>query len=357
MNNFKAVFVKGFSKLIIYKILPLLWPTLNKIFRLLSTQSHYIPPKSKVFTSALLMTNKSGVKLYQGINLTDSAEGWLKTSQGIKKVNLVSEYIYSKEDLIVVSTNYFKHKNLHLKCFIPIILLAIKIRTKNRPVWVMMGDSFLLKSAIPACILVSICGGSIILQSSTMSEAKRFGLIYPAGPYIWTINYKNKHLFESKLSWENKDNLAIFAVSGDEIRKDIYLNYRKKLRLQNFEVIGTDGSIGWDDYCYIISCAKININTSLTKKLMLVKSGSLKDLLPRTYVTGRIFEGFCSGAVVITNANQVLLNLGFIENLDYLDLDELIMNNFELPHNDILKEIARSGNEKFNTIVAPMDKN
>jgi len=356
MSNFKQVLLKHFSELLVYKALPIFWPTLNKIFRLFSTQSNYIPPKSRVFTSALLLSNKPDIKLYQGINLTDSAEGWLKNFHGIKKINIVSEFIYTNEELIVVSTNYFKHKNLHMKFFLPIIFLAIKIRVKNRPVWIMMGDSFLLKSAIPASILVSICGGSLILQSSTISEAKRFGLIYPAGPYIWTVNYENKHFFEPKLSWEDKDNLAIFAVSGDQIRSELYLKYKDKLSLQNFEVRGTDGSIGWADYCYFISSAKININTSLMKKIMLDKLGSLKDLLPKTYVTGRIFEGFCSGSVVITNANQVLSDLGFIKNLDYLDLDELIMNNFELPHDGLLKEIAIRGNKKFNTIIKPINK-
>lgn len=217
-----------------------------------------------------------------------------------------------------------------------------------------MGDSFLLKTAVPASIIVSICGGALIIQSSTTTECKKFGLIYPHGSTIWTINFQNKYVFESNLKWSQRKKIAIFAVSGDNLRKDLYLKYKKYLMLQNFEVIGTDGSISWKDYCTAIQSSALNINTSLIKKNMKAKLQNLTRKLPKTYVTGRIFEGFCSGAVVITNSSEVLRELGFIVGLDYLDLDDLLRNNFVLPSTIDLENIAKRGNKKFNNLIKPI---
>lgn len=285
------------------------------------------------------------------MNLSKSAEDWLVETQKFTNVKVTSKFNFNHEDIIVVSSNYFKHKNHHLKLYFPIIVLALKIRKTNKPVWVMMHDAFLLKTSISACILVAVCGGSLILQTSTEQEAIEFGLIFPSGPHIWTINKKNILYFRKDVKWEEKNNLALFSISGDPERQRLYLNYSAALIIQGYEVRGTDGSLNWDEYCQLTKGAKLNINTSLIKKMMLEKLGKLRNRVPSTYVTHRVWEGFCSGAVVITNSNPVLNKLGFIQNLHYLDLNLILSQAFVLPDDTILNQIAKSGYLHFNKII------
>jgi hypothetical protein len=115
MNNFvkiKFALQKFLSKFTIYKILPLIWPLISNLLKLFTLQSKFIPPGSMYFDSALLLTNKKGIKLYQGINLTEAAKGYLETYHGIKNVNIKSEFTYGKEDIIIISTNFSNIKTI-----------------------------------------------------------------------------------------------------------------------------------------------------------------------------------------------------------------------------------------------------
>ena len=76
-------------------------------------------------------------------------------------------------------------------------------------------------------------------------------------------------------------------------------------------------------------------------------------LLPNFVATHRIWEGFCSGSVVITNKNSILDSLGFKPKYHYIDLDEMLDNNFKLPIDQELYQISTAGNKLFMSLIAP----
>jgi len=77
----------------------------------------------------------------------------------------------------------------------------------------------------------------------------------------------------------------------------------------------------------------------------------LKNRASAFTVSSRVFEGFCSGSVVVTNVNPVLSSVGFESGVHYLDVSLLQNSTFSLQNKVFLKSIANAGNDLFLSII------
>ena len=341
-----------YSHLIINKILPTIWPSLSKQLRYISKSKSLIIPSGSRFKSANVLVGRSRDEV-RGLDLTNATIQWARYNLEIADVSVSRELLKQKKDVVIVTHDWLKFKAGHHKLFLNIFLMSIRIRIRKQPVWILLGDAFNLQWTIAASILVSMCGGAIILQSNTSKEALDFGLVFPVGPVLWTLNSYNFRQFYSKVDWFKRTRVAVFSKSGDGIRADIYNNYGKFLSEQEYKVEATEHQLSWSDYQELIKSSRLIINTSLLQDSVKNRNKKISHMLPNFVLTHRIWEGFCSGCVVITNKNSILDSLGFRPKYHYVDLDEMLGSNFKLPSDDELHKISSAGGKLFMSLIAP----
>ena len=354
-SNLRIIFRKihwKYSHLIIKKILPTLWPILSKQLRYISKRKSLVIPSGSRFESANVLVGKKRYEA-KGPDLVNATIQWAKYNMEIADICVSNKLLKQKKDIVIVTHDWLKFKVGHHKLFLNIIFVSIRLRIRKQPVWILIPDAFNLQWSIAASILVSVCGGAIILQSNTSKEALNFGLVFPVGPVLWTLNSYNYNEFSAKVDWLKRERVAIFAKSGDGIRADLYNNYGKFLSEQEYKVEATEHQLSWSDYQELIKSSRLIINTSLLQDSVKKRNKKISHMLPNFVLTHRIWEGFCSGSVVITNKNSILDSLGIRPKYHYVDLDEMLGSNFKLPSDDELHKISSAGGKLFMSLIAP----
>lgn len=348
-RNLLITFKRSYANFVIMKILPTLWPICSKFLGIVSKNNTLVYPQKGIFRSATIMVGLG--KVPKSLNAVQSAVGWIKHTLEITDLEVSQKSPRESSEVVIVTLDWLKLKSSHIFLFIPTIMFALKLKRRNQKVWILPLDTFNLQWTIPSCILSAVCGGAVILQSNTSQEAQRFGLVFPSGPHLWTLNKSNFSLFYSNLPWNERNRIAVFAKSGDDIRIEIYDKYHKFIELQNYQVRTTSHELDWQKYRDLIKSSRICINTSLLQKVVFDRVGKLARNLPKNVVTFRIWEAFCSGSVVITNVNPVLGELGFLPQTHYLDLDALLSVKLSLPDEAELMEIATRGQKRFLEVI------
>jgi|688.fasta_scaffold277231_2 hypothetical protein len=354
---------------VIRYLLTISWPLFVKYFAYKANKSELVVPKANRFKSATILcdspespeiqiskawrkrgviTNSSHFSL---IHLK-AAKSWAESTLKIDNVQFSSDLDSIRSDVLIITGDWLKSKNAHLKFFIPVFKAARKLKSGNIPVWFMQGDTYRLETIIPASILVANCGGAVVLQQSTKNEASKFGIPFPFGPHIWTLNPGNQKMFRSNINWRNREQIIIMAASGDNRRQELYNEFADQLKSAGWKVLATKQQYSWEDYKLVNKKSKVNVNTSLLQEVVVERLGLVRDRASKYTVTHRVFEGFCSGAVIVTNSNPILLELGFKVNEHYLDLDQLILNGFKLPSERVLEKVARAGNLRFQDLIS-----
>jgi len=303
---------------------------------------------SKVWKKRGVMADSSRFSLLH----LKAAKSWAESTLKIDYVEFSSDLNAIESDVLIITGDWLKSKNAHLKFFIPIFRAARKIKKCNVPVWFMQGDVYRLETIIPASILVANCGGAIVLQHATKSEASKFGIPFPFGPHIWTLNPGNQKMFRSHINWRNREQIIIMAASGDNRRQELHNKFANQLESSGWKVLATNHQYTWEEYKLINKKSKINVNTSLLQEVVVERLRFLKNRASKYTVTHRVFEGFCSGSLVVTNSNPILLELGFHVNEHYLDLDQLILNGFQFPSDKILEKVALAGGSRFQDLMS-----
>ena len=353
--KFRRIFKKihwEYTHFVIKKVLPALWPSLSKQLMYISKRKSLVIPSGSKFKSANVLVGKKRYD-HPNVDLTNATIQWAKYNLEIADVCVSHKILKQRKDIVIVTLDWFKFKSGHHKLFLNIIFISIRLRIRKQPVWVLLADAFNLQWSIAASILVSACGGAIILQSNTSKEALNFGLVFPVGPVLWTLNSHNYTQFYSKVDWLKRKKMAVFAKSGDGVRVSIFENYSKFLSEQEYIVKGTEHQYTWNDYQELIKSSRIIINTSLLQNSVKKSNMKVAHMLPSFVVTHRIWEGFCSGCVVITNKNSILDSLGFQPKYHYVDLDEMLDNNFKLPSDYELYQISSAGHQLYMSLIAP----
>jgi len=339
--------VQIYEQIIIRYTLPILWPLISKILRGVSKKTIFIEPKSYIFNEVVVFTNSNARPKKRSLNYDILAKNWARNSLKISKVHVKSQLQEHSPDTYILTNEWFKSKKQHLYFFIPAIHLALRIRKKKKPVWILIGDTYNLKIVIPASILVALCGGSIVLQQNTKVDGEKFGIVHVSGPHFWLFTSANLDDFKSDIRWEMRKKILVIAASGDLNRLKFLEKNRDKLETLNYDIIETKHQYNWQQYRKILKDSRVNINSSLLQEHVIRQNYWIKRKLSKFTVTNRVWEGFCSGALVLTDDNPVLQFYGFKPNKHFLDLEEIEKSNFDLPDELTSARIAESGRKKF----------
>jgi hypothetical protein len=335
--------------LVISTALPLLWVIMGPWLRYNSQNSKYLPPKSSIFASAEILIGKKDIPIQANHTLlpAESAKSWAQNSMKIPKITVRTSHRDIEAEVLIVVGEWFKSIKPHLKLYLPAFLLAQRVKRKKIPIWFMLGDTYNLHVLIAASILVSICGGAIVLQQNTTEEASRFGIPHPAGPILWLINDGNKDQFMSKFPWKSRNQEIVFGVSGDIKRWNLYYQHSETLNRFGWTVTPTFRQYSWEEYLDLLKRSKVKIVTSLRQEAVSKRLRFLRSRSSEFFVSSRVFEGFCASNLVITNNNPTLQSLNFVPNVHFIDLDEVRQSGFILPDDETLERIATAGNELF----------
>jgi hypothetical protein len=147
----------------------------------------------------------------------------------------------------------------------------------------------------------------------------------------------------SKRSWEEKGNICLLASgqSATSVRIQNINKLAEKMRSVNVEVKYSNGVLSEGQYIEQIALTKFYATTNLVQDTFLFGPGYYRKRMSQTTITGRTWDAFAGGVVLITNNCEVLAELGFIPGVHFLDLDKIISDNFYiLPHDSDLKIMA-----------------
>jgi len=336
------------------------WLVISWLLNNLARTREFIPPGLFEFDSSLILVGEletSKRRTILGIDLTDSIESWLRESMGIKKYELVSnlEGVKNADSrrVLVVTYDWLISGNRWGKVFKEIRELANRAQELNLPIWVAPTDPFALEEVIPATILVAMCGGSTIMQANTADQGRKFGLVFPSGPHIWTLPPTQFMSFNSDVPWIAREPKVLLAVSSDPRRISLMNKISNSLSEVGWNINLSKLDLNWIDYTNFVKNSQVVITTCWMYQVHITGPRRLRTRIPATTVTHRVWEGFAAGAVVVTNSNAVFDSLGFVAGIHYVELwdeNEPIENIVLPPEKDLMK-IAKAGHELFAKLV------
>jgi hypothetical protein len=185
---------------------------------------------------------------------------------------------------------------------------------------------------------------------NTKSEAKKFGLVYPSDPQLWSYSMSTINQFVNAMRLTEKKKIAVIALSGERRRITMMNNLKEILILRGWKVKSTDHSLDWRAYINLIKSSQITATTCWLHKIHINGSIKNRSRLPDTSLTGRVFEGFASSSAVFTTPSSVLDFLGFKAGTHYI----LIPNEFEkelleftIPDTFELESIGKAGHDHY----------
>jgi len=335
-----------------------IWPIFSWVSNTIARSSKFVPPGSVQFDSSILLVSNldpNQRRKVPGIDLTDSIETWLVESLKIKNCILVDSLdqvvMENSRRVLIVSYEWLISGNRPRHFFKEVRHLAIKARELDLVIWVAPTDPFAVWEIIPATILVAMCGGATILESNTVTEGKRFGLVFPSGPHIWTLPPSKSKQFYSDVLWRDRDHNALLAISSDPRRKSLMNAIAFILSSSGWKTNFSQLDLSWAEYVELVKSSQMVITTCWMYQVHL--KGPRKSKVPRTTLTHRVLEGFAAGCVVVTNSNSVLDSLGFKSGIHFIELwSEIeLIEIIELPNEVELEKIAAAGHDLFSKIV------
>jgi hypothetical protein len=336
-----------YQKFICNFILPLLWPVVSFFLNRAANKTSFIEPKFAAVDTALVLSTRIRNTRKRSLDYNLLALNWAIATLNIPNVQYLTKFSSYKGEALIITNDWFKSYRQHLYFFLPTLILAYRIRKKKGFVWVLMGDTCNLKISVASSILVSFCGGAIVLQQNTQVEGSNFGLPHVSGPNFWYITPLNFQDFYSNQALLLRSKKIIVGVSGDKSRGHIFKQVEKYLVDSGYELIATNHQYEWPQYLELLKNTRINIASSLLQSQVKKQNKFIQKMLPKFTVTNRVWEGFCSGAVVVTQKNSILDHYGFKAGLHYLDIEELELKKFTLPSEVDLQKIASEGQVKF----------
>ncbi len=345
--------INRYEYFIISFILPFIWPAVAKYCKSISKEKRFIPPHENHFDSAKILvgTTIPHIPIKHAIIPLWSAKSWAENTLKVPSVEIAFNLKNVNTDVVIIGGEWFKSTKPHYKFFIPAFKLANELSKKKLPVWFMLMDTYRLETLIAASILVAKCGGAIILQQNTKQEATKFGIPFPSGPHIWLLNRGNVSLFHSDTNWQNRKKTMIFGISGDENREKLFSKLKNSSNLIDWEIIPTSHQFSFNAYRELTKQAKVSVITNTRQYAINKRIRFLRKYASNYLVGSRIFEGFCAGCLVITNTCPTLTELGFKPGIHFLDCDLWESENFLIPDEKTLNEIANKGKQLFFSLV------
>jgi len=205
-----------------------LWFLLRPFIQKVSKLTNYLPPVKAVNKPVnFLICDPSELK--------EKPKSKDQTSALRKKIEAISDLSYhevfnfqnlsnKKNSLYIISHEYNLNvlRRTNLFALLRIIFL---LRRNKILVWIFPADAASLDYLIRNALIVALCGGSIVCETNTTGQMKKFGVPHPFGPYIWTQEFPLcKSDFYLSPRYSNEKRLCLLAGSGGGSTRIAFMN-------------------------------------------------------------------------------------------------------------------------------------
>ena len=344
------------------RLFPAIWPIMARVLQIVALQSREVTPATCANRRAVVLTGATDSFIsgrVAGQDLTQLSLSWLKETVGFKDVQRTAslEDVCRTEmpDITLVTYDWLlEHCHRPIRS---VFELARQLRRLQSPAFVMLPDGFWLRITAMGSLIVALAGGSQIVLQDSVSSHTKFGTIRPTGPHFWTWPPHQLDEWKGAKPWSERKKLALLATGGGgPYRQRVVRQIEPKLRASGYQTRRTTNSLSWRAYVNLHRESRIVVTTCRMQPEYLVGPRYYQKLIPALVVTGRVWEAFASGSVLITDANPVLESLGFVPGQHYLalpDSSESDWNEWHLPSDETLAIIAYEGATRFRDCVVP----
>lgn len=239
--------------------------------------------------------------------------------------------------------------------YLKILIISIKLRRRKIPVIVFLCDTYYPDAATVAVTLTSLTGGVSIFLQNSRREIRNFGYSSFIWPAFWVPIVSNiLDAPNSQIPWKERKNICMLAsgLSATPRRIDLMNNLGNYMRNNSYDLLLSNGNFERQDYINLLGTVKFYASTNFVQEVFHIGSKRYRKKMSDTTTTGRTWNAFAAGMVLITNETDNLKELGFVPNVHYLDLIKIIdSQNFQLPHDDELSIIARNGRNHYKSLM------
>ena len=239
--------------------------------------------------------------------------------------------------------------------YLKILIVSIKLRRRKIPVIVFLCDTYYPDAATVAVTLTSLTGGVSIFLQNSRREIRNFGYSSFIWPAFWVPIVSNiLDAPNSQIPWKERKNICMLAsgLSATPRRIDLMNKLGNYMRNNSYDLLLSNGNFERQDYINLLGTVKFYASTNFVQEVFHIGSKRYRKKMSDTTTTGRTWNAFAAGMVLITNETDNLKELGFVPNVHYLDLIKIIdSQNFQLPHDDELSIIARNGRNHYKSLM------
>jgi hypothetical protein len=240
--------------------------------------------------------------------------------------------------------------------FFNIFRLAHSLKNQGVPVIVFLPDTFYPDAAIVSSSLAAITGGITVFLQSTSSEAEKYGYSNVVDSLFWTWPKERLDQVQTFVPWSERANRAVLPANntGGKVRELAVLKFTTDLVAGGrFSTASTGGELRSDEYLTLMTNSKICMTTNLTQPSFYRGLKRHRDLVSPTTTTGRVWEAFLTGTVLVANETKVLRKLGFVPGIHYISLEQLNDSNKTVTDwlDEDLEAIAQMGQKQFRKLA------
>ncbi len=343
-----------------YRLLYFIWPGIAFVIRIIALGSREVTPASCRNHRAVVLTGLEDSFItgrVPGQDLTDLSLRWLKETLRFEEVRSTAslELVTQTEapDTTLVTYDWLlENYNRPLR---NAYSLFRQLKRLKSPVFVILPDGFELRVTAFGSLITALAGGSQILLQDSEADHRKFGTLRPTGPHFWTWPPSHLDSWKSGKSWSERQKLALIAgTGGGPYRNWVMRQIEPKLLLAGYKTSRTQFSLSWDSYIKLNQDSQIVVTTCKMQPDYFRGPRYYRKLIPQLTVTGRVWEAFASGNVLVTNQNPILEDLGFRAGQHYVPLpspSETAWADWVLPTDRTLATIAKRGNLHFRDCV------
>ena len=233
------------------------------------------------------------------------------------------------------------------------MLLAVRVRRVRIPVVVPLPDTCVAQDSLVAGIMVmGRPQSTVIILQNSWSEAAEFGLPRVTSAVLWTWPKDRWDRWQSHVAYRQRERIAMVASSGDPRRRAMLGAVAGNLESCGYQLVWTDLSMPWEEYVAFSKRASIVVTTNWMQPAWETQP-LMQQLVPETVVTGRVWEAFATGSLLLCTRASALSEMGFAAGSHFLDLEALPRKPQIL--GDLISSvgelIARSGHAQMKSLV------
>lgn len=241
-----------------------------------------------------------------------------------------------------------------------IISFGLFLRKRKIPAVLFLPDTFYPDAAIFSSVLASLTGGVTAFLQNTADEATAFGYPNAIGPIFWTWPPSRAGTLDATPSWSSRKDICLLpgGNTGGTARSIMASEFSEQLLSdKRFSTFVTDGSLSETEYLSALDVAKLSMTANFVQDNFNIGWKAYRERMTDETTTGRVWEAFSRGQVLVCNETRVLNELGFFPGLHYVELATVLDGSFPLARftDRQLEGIAAAGQGRFMELLKATD--